>query len=65
MGAIGNMVTGMLARARRDAGFRQELQADTRKVLEREIGRKLSDEEFEAARAELEKQGLGRDKAAS
>ncbi|HEX8424024.1 MAG TPA: hypothetical protein VF634_11460 [Pyrinomonadaceae bacterium] len=58
MGAIGNAVTGMLRRAKQDATFRQELQDNPKQVLERELGRKLSKEELEAALAELKKRGI-------
>jgi hypothetical protein len=58
MGAIGNAVTGMLQRAKQDANFRQSLEADPRGVIERETGRKLNDEEFKAALAELKRNGL-------
>lgn len=58
MGAIGNAVTGMLARARQDANLRRELQDNPKQVLEREIGRPLSAEELTAALAELKKHGI-------
>lgn len=58
MGAIGNAVTGMLARARQDANLRRELQDNPKQVLEREIGRPLSTEELSAALAELKKHGI-------
>ena len=58
MGAIGNAVTGMLARAKQDANLRRELQDNPKQVLEREIGRKLSKEELSAALAELKKHGI-------
>lgn len=58
MGAIGNAVTGMLARARQDANLRRELQDNPKQVLEREIGRPLSAEELTAALAELKKHGF-------
>lgn len=58
MGAIGNAVTGMLQRAKQDANFRRELESDTQAVLEREVGRKFTAEELEAALAELKRNGL-------
>lgn len=58
MGGVTNMLTGMLARARQDATFRQELQDNPQQVLERELGRKLSAEELAAALAELKKHGI-------
>lgn len=58
MGAIGNAVTGMLQRAKGDANFRRELESDTQAVLEREVGRKFTAEELEAALAELKRNGL-------
>ena len=58
MGAIGNAVTGMLARAKQDANLRRELQDNPQQVLERELGRKLSEEELAAALAELKKHGI-------
>jgi hypothetical protein len=58
MGAIGNAITGMRARATQDANFRQELEANPKQVLERELGRELSKEELSAALAELKKQGI-------
>ena len=58
MGGITNMVTGMLQRAKQDANFRRSLEDDPRGVIERETGRKLSDEEFEAALAELKRNGI-------
>ena len=65
MGAIGNAVTGMLARAKQDANLRRELQENPKQVLEREIGRKLSKEELSAALAELKKHGLDKKPARS
>jgi hypothetical protein len=58
MGAIGSMITGMLARAKQDANLRRELQENPKGVLEREIGRKLTKEELTAALAELKKHGI-------
>ena len=58
MGGITNMVTGMLQRARTDADFRRDLEGNPRAVLERETGRKLSEEELNAALAELKRNGL-------
>lgn len=58
MGAIGNAITGMLARAKKDANFRRELQDNPKQVFEREFGRKLSKEELSAALGELKKQGI-------
>jgi hypothetical protein len=58
MGAIGNAVTGMLRRAKQDANFRQSLEGNPKAVLERELGRKLSNEELEAALAELKRNGI-------
>ena len=58
MGGITNPLGGVLARARQDANFRQELQDNPQQVLERELGRKLSAEELAAALAELKKHGI-------
>jgi hypothetical protein len=58
MGALGNAVTGMLQRARQDASFRNELEKNPKPVLERELGRKLTKDEFKAALAELKKNGI-------
>ena len=58
MGAIGNAVTGMFQRAKQDANFRRELEGNPRVVLEREVGRKLTEEELEAALAELKRNGI-------
>jgi hypothetical protein len=58
MGAIGNAVTGMLQRAKQDANFRRDLEGNPRRVLEREIGRKLTEEELQAALAELKRNGI-------
>lgn len=58
MGGVTNMVTGVLGRARQDAGFRQELEENPQEVLERETGRKFSKEELEAALEELKRNGL-------
>ena len=58
MGGITNMITGILARAKKDANFRRELQNDPKMVLERELGRKLSKAELEAALGELKKGGI-------
>lgn len=58
MGAIGNAVTGMFARAKQDASLRQELENNPQAVIEREIGRKLSKEELEAALQELKRNGI-------
>lgn len=58
MGAISNAVTGIFQRAKQDANFRRSLEENPRGVIEREVGRKLSDEEFEAALAELKRNGV-------
>jgi hypothetical protein len=58
MGALGNAVTGMLQRARQDASFRSELEKNPKPVLERELSRKLTKDEFKAALAELKKNGI-------
>ncbi|HEV2762658.1 MAG TPA: hypothetical protein VGV38_06655 [Pyrinomonadaceae bacterium] len=58
MGGVTNMITGMLQRAKQDANFRRSLEDDPRGVLDRETGRKLSDEEFEAALAKLKRNGV-------
>lgn len=42
----------------RGATFRRELENDPRTVIEREVGTKFTDEEFEAALAELKRNGL-------
>ncbi len=58
MGGITNAITGMLQRAKQDANFRQDLEGNPRRVLERELGRKLTEEELEAALAELKRNGI-------
>jgi hypothetical protein len=58
VGAIGNAVTGMLQRARQDANFRRDLEGNPKAVLEREVGRKLTDEELDAALEELRRNGI-------
>lgn len=58
MGGVTNALTGMFARARQDASLRQELESNPQAVIEREIGRKLSKEELEAALQELKRNGI-------
>ena len=58
MGLIGNAGTGMLQRAKQDENFRRDLERNPKVVLEREIGRKLTEEELEAALAELKRNGI-------
>ena len=56
-GAMGGL-SGMAGRAADDPDFHAELVSKPREVLERELGRPLTDEELQQAADELKKHGI-------
>ncbi len=57
MGGALQAISSMRVKAKKDSKFRQELQDNPKKVLERELGRELSEEEVARALVELKKEG--------